>query len=107
MSATAECTWGEGPDVLVIVPDDNEYELYTSVGRLPSGESYSSFGLKASEARAFAADLIVAAERAEVLAREASDPGVFCTCGSSPGAPFVPVPSQTWRHMTACPHSKA
>lgn len=30
---------------------------------------------------------------------------VFCTCGSSPGAPYVPDPRLAWRHLRLCPHA--
>ena len=68
MSARAECTWGDGPDVLVIVERANTsghnwmpYELARDL------ENEGSFGLTVNEALALAAQLVQSAVTATRL----------------------------------------
>lgn len=61
VSSHAECTWGDGPDVLVVVVDT------PSIGYpfvlMPDGNA--TFGLTRAEARGLAAELLIAAETAD------------------------------------------
>lgn len=62
MSAKAECTWGEGPDVLMTVSLKN---AWVALDPPDAG----SFGLTGAEARRLAAELLVSAERVEEYER--------------------------------------
>lgn len=66
--ATAECTWGDGPDVCVTVRRDIAF----GYGWIPYPDSDTkdagSFGLSAPEALALAAQLVQAAVAATRLA---------------------------------------
>jgi hypothetical protein len=67
--AVAECTWGEGPDVLVTVHRDTGFGFaWTAYNEHES--AVGSFGLTAPEARALALTLVRAADQAESLGRE-------------------------------------
>lgn len=69
--ARAECTWGEGPDVLVIVPSPGSAKNgWGWSAHAPSSGDAGSFGCTAQEARALAAELIAAADHAEGCDRE-------------------------------------
>jgi len=66
----AECTWGDGPDVLVVL-DGTPIVIYED----PDNQrvSQGSFDLTANEAEALGADLIAAAKRARYLDKQARD----------------------------------
>jgi hypothetical protein len=68
MSAVALCTWGMGPDVLVLVAKINT-SGYPWVPSAPMDAvcDAGSFGLTVQESRMLAAQLITAADRAEAL----------------------------------------
>lgn len=65
MSAKAECTWGDGPDVLVVVAGINISGF--SLSQHANGDH--SFGLTSDEAKHLAAQLLTSAERADELDR--------------------------------------
>jgi hypothetical protein len=64
MAVQAVCTWGDGPDVLISVNARETRNGYTTTW----------VDLTAAEARRLAAELLVAAERAEELAAGAKAP---------------------------------
>jgi hypothetical protein len=68
MSAKAECTWGLGPDVLIVIAVENT----SGFPLIQHGDGQSSFGLTAAEARKLAAQMIVAAERTEGILLDAA-----------------------------------
>lgn len=59
MSAKVECTWGDGPDVLITV--DNSKTNYPIVEHINT--NFASFGITANEAIDLAMGLRAAAER--------------------------------------------
>jgi len=63
----AVCTWGDGPDVLVVVP----LGLVFPVVAVSGGHS---FGMHSTEARSLAAALLAAATEAEELDRASNAP---------------------------------
>jgi hypothetical protein len=73
---TASCTWGEGPDVLLI-NQGAEYMLYKDPHGFKHGvHGFSSEGsvhLTAAEAKALAGDLLMAAGQAEGLDKSYED----------------------------------
>lgn len=64
---TAECTWGDGPDVLVIVDGSRSALVKHLNGK-------SSFGLKLEEARSLAFELLGAVALCETLELDAGRP---------------------------------
>lgn len=74
--ATAECTWGDGPDVLVSISRESRsgYGLVTYT-ESESAEHQGSFGLTSREARALAGSLKRAADRADKLERDLKSMG--------------------------------
>jgi len=60
--ARAECTWGDGPDVLVVVPQGSRYAMMAVDGG-------HSFGMESRAARALAESLLKAADIADELER--------------------------------------
>lgn len=56
----ALCTFGDGPDVLLVLENTEAYPITILRG-------HSSVGLNEAEARSLAADLLAAAERAREL----------------------------------------
>jgi hypothetical protein len=72
MVAKAECTWGMGPDVLVVVEGGRDY------GVVGHGDGKISFGQRAREARVLAAQLLAAADRADAL--QDGRAGIFDRC---------------------------
>ena len=67
MSAHVECTWGDGPDVLVLVSRPHEGDRFPWLEHDPNSPSAGSFGLTAPEALALAARLVQAAVEATRL----------------------------------------
>ena len=65
MSASAHCTWGDGPDVMVEVRDNDGYGY-----EMVSGAKVHSFGLRAEDALALAQQLIRSASSAIQLRDE-------------------------------------
>ena len=66
----AECTWGEGPDVLVVLDGTGVicYEHPKHLDKFTHGlVSQGSLDLTSKEARTFAAQLIKAADAADEL----------------------------------------
>jgi hypothetical protein len=63
-----QCTWGEGPDVLVIVEHKATPEECQGFPLVDVGDK-SSFGLSVKAARQLAIDLTAAADQAERLNR--------------------------------------
>lgn len=82
-SVRAECTWGEGPDVLVIIPTGIAPHGHYDYPVMAVANGHS-FGLRAEEARALAATLMTAATAAEELQRGWIAAGSRVTmCGTS------------------------
>ena len=72
----AVCTWGEGPDVLVVIKPGGEWPLRPSLSE-QEGAAWS-FGLSVREAELLAEDI----QQAVVLARELAHPHPRCSqCG--------------------------
>jgi hypothetical protein len=67
MTIKAECTWGEGPDVLIFAEGAE-----VAAGEHLERPDQAWINLTATEARRLAAELLVAAERAEELAAGAT-----------------------------------
>lgn len=66
----ATCTWGEGPDVLLVL-DGSDLMLYEPPSKFNIGlhgyASQGSAGLTAAEARSLAAQLLAAADQADEI----------------------------------------
>jgi hypothetical protein len=70
----AECTWGDGPDVLLVIEDrGNEWPLQllegpTELERFSHGIcEHASVGMTAKQARELAEQLLLASSKAEFL----------------------------------------
>ena len=71
--ARASCTWGEGPDVLVVVNRPRNVENGWGWVAYPDSGCFGhagSFGLTAAEARVLAAQLLAGAECADRFERD-------------------------------------
>lgn len=58
MRATAHCTWGDGPDVLIEVPAHTPWGIVRHPDRI-------SFGMNVHDAKMLVNDLLLAIENAE------------------------------------------
>jgi hypothetical protein len=85
----ASCAWGDGPDVLVEVESGEGYVWPLMDLSADKTLSRASFGVNSREARALAAQLLAAADRADELER-----GYFAAMREPPETPPKP-------HVTA------
>ena len=115
MTAKAECTWGEGPDVLIVLsgvhtagahlPAGHLHQTYSTLVRHPDGKW--SFGLTAPEAKSLAAELLVEVARVERFEAAAphskpklgrreipQHPDPRCPCGWRIPVSIMPCPTE-------------
>jgi hypothetical protein len=113
MSVKAECTWGEGPDVLVVLtgvhtagahlPAGHRHQGYYTLVRHPDGKW--SFGMSIEETKTLVSELLIAVKQAEELDAAVSKPQKQrritpepnppkCPCGWPIPTSLIPVPTE-------------
>jgi hypothetical protein len=72
MTTSAECTWGDGPDVLMVLKDKTH-----GLRILAKREHWASMGFTSQEARILAGQLERAAQQAEELQAQAEGHDIY------------------------------